>query len=227
MKNYVILVCCCTIFGCTNQQNTVTKTDLKKDSTRTTVTTPQAETVLFTILTFDKNNTSLKDSIKGKIIDGTFFKDAEGESTVLLTETENLYKGSTQNKSIYAYCFTKKSDAFIKKWVVQDNIEACDFDATCEFFPGSLAATDIDSNHIAEVSFIYKLSCRSDVSPDGKKLIMYQGADKFAIRGTTILQTPAGKEGGDKKIDASFNSAPKVLLEYANKQWNKFGFEKY
>lgn len=229
MKKYIILLSYYSILSCTNQQNNATSPDTKKDSSKVKATILQTETPALTILSFNKYNTPLKDSVKGKIVDGSNFQDAEGESTIILTETENIYKGNTQNKSIYAYCFTKQSNGYKSKWLVQDKTEACDFDATCEFFPGSLAVTDIDSNHVAEISFIYKRSCRSDVSPDSKKLIMYEGMSKYAIRGTTtiIFTKNGGKEGGDKRADDSFANAPKSLLEFANRQWDKFGLIKY
>lgn len=226
MKNCFILLCFVAVLSCNNQQQQSSNTIEKKDATTNTAVQQDTASALI-LLPFDKKNTVMKDSVKGTIIEAASFKDAEGESYVLLTELDNGEKDGTQNKSIYAYCFTKQGSSFIQKWLVQDNITGCDVDATCEFLPGSLSITDVDSNKIAEATFLYQLSCKGDVSPHSKKLIMYQGADKFAIRGATILQTPAGKEGGDKKIDASFTKAPKPLLDYANKQWDKFGFQKY
>jgi hypothetical protein len=208
MKNYPFLLYFIAILSCNDQQQPK-DIIVKKDSVVDKPPVQQTTTTPLTILSFDKKNIPFKDSIKGIIIDGAVFKDNEGESYVVLTELDNGEKEGTQNKSIYAYCFTKQGNAFIKKWLVQDNITGCDVDATCEFLPGSLSITDVDSNNIGETTFIYQLSCKGDVSPHSKKLIMYQGADKFAIRGATILQTPAGKEGGEKKID------------------DKFGFQKY
>jgi hypothetical protein len=226
MKNYVVLLCFFALLSCNNQQQSST-TMAREDSTVSTPPVQQTATTALTILPFDKNNTIVKDSIQGKIIDGACFKDSEGESTIVLAESDNEEKDGMQNKSIYACSFSKTSKGLKQKWQVQDNIADCDVDATCEFLPGSLSITDVDSNHIAEITFLYRLSCKGDVSPHSKKLIMYQGINKFAIRGTSILQTPAGKEGGDKKPGASFATAPKALLEFANKQWDKFGFEKY
>ena len=227
MKNYFTILCFVSVLSCNYQQPAAPVAVAKKDSSFKVSANPLPATTALTILPFDKNNILIKDRVKGKIVDGARFKDAEGESYVLLTEQDNIEKDNTHNKSIYAYCFAKQSDSFLKKWVVQDNITGCDLDATCEFLPGSLSITDVDNNRIAEATFLYRLSCKGDVSPHSKKLIIYQGATKFAIRGSTILQTPAGKEGGFKKIDASFTGAPKALLDYANKQWDKFGFEKY
>jgi hypothetical protein len=138
-----------------------------------------------------------------------------------------MNKNGQQSGAIYAYCFIQSGGAWQKEWEVKDRIDDCEVDATCEFLPNSFTITDNDGNNLGEVTFLYKLSCKGDVSPDEKKLIMYEGANKYAIRGSTILNYEGGKEGGDKKIDGSFTKAAKSLLDFANSQWDKFGITKY
>jgi hypothetical protein len=105
-------------------------------------------------------------------------------------------------------------------------VKDCPLDLALNYNPNSLTVTDIDENGIAETTFLYRLSCKGDVSPDDLKLIMHQGKDKYALRGTTELKYKANgkvtKEGGDYKVDASFDKAPKDFLDYAKKQWEKF-----
>lgn len=219
------------LFSCNNAETTkptvvTNDTSTPKAQTENNQTTPQ---VSFHLLAFNKQQLSIKDSVKGTITDGASWQDKEGEQMVILTQTENVIAKNTQKQSLYAYCFIKTQSGWQKKWQVEDNITDCEFDATCEHIPGSLAVTDADSNNVAEASFIYKLSCRSDVSPDGKKLIMYEGAKKYALRGNTIViyKQSGEKYGGDKKIDASFTAANPSLLKFANNQWDKFGTTKY
>ncbi|MBL7701697.1 MAG: hypothetical protein JNM14_05575 [Ferruginibacter sp.] len=182
----------------------------------------------FKILKFDKTEKTFKDSVQGKLVDGLSWQDAAGEHRVLFTaKAVEMNKEGRQNAFIYAYCFSKQTNGWKKKWEVKDRITDCEVDATCEFFRGSFTVTDKNANDIGEVCFLYKLSCKGDVSPDEKKLIMYEGVNKYAIRGSTILQFPESKEGGDKKIDASFSKAHKALLDFANRQWDKFGIAKY
>ena len=179
-------------------------------------------------MSFDKNDHTFKDSIKGTLIDGLSWQDAEGENRVLFTANPvQMNTSGQQGGAVYAYCFIRNKTGWKKKWEVKDRIENCEVDATCEFLPGSFTITDNDGNSLGEVCFLYKLSCKGDVSPDEKKLIIYEGVNKYAIRGSTILQFAAGKEGGDKKIDASFSKAAKPLLDFANGQWDKFGTTKY
>jgi len=40
---------------------------------------------------------------------------------------------------------------------------------------------------------------QGDVSPDEKKLIMYEGPKKYAIRGATIMEINGSKEGEIKR----------------------------
>ncbi len=230
MKNFNIILLLILFTGCNNDQKKFSESISQKDSAANNNT--QQLTVnpapVFSLGSFDKNTTPLKDSVKGdKIIDGATWTDAEGENTVLLAQTYNDMVNGMQNQRIYAYCFKKEGGAWKRKWLVQDRIDSCEVDATCEFFPQSLTVTDNDKNNIGEVTFVYKLSCKGDVSPDEKKLIMYEGAQKYAIRGFTIIQLDGKKIGGDKKIDPAFNNAPRPLLDFANQRWDKFGFAKY
>jgi hypothetical protein len=183
---------------------------------------------VFKVLKFDKADKTFKDSIQGKLVDGLSWQDAAGEHRVLFTaKPVEMNKAGQQNAFIYAYCFSKQINGWKKKWEVKDRIMDCEVDATCEFFKGSFTITDKNANDIGEVCFLYKLSCKGDVSPDEKKLIMYEGTNKYAIRGSTIMIYDGAKEGGEKKIDASFNKADRSLLDYANTQWDKFGLKKY
>jgi len=87
----------------------------------------------------------------------------------------------------------------------------------------------LDGNGIAESTFLYKLGCRSDVSPNRLKLIMHEGKAKYALRGETMVPTtdPEKKLGGQKAIDPAFRRAPKAFLDHALQQWNAFVEEKF
>lgn len=229
MKHCLLLFFVFVLFACNNSQQKTNATD-KKDNSSTAVKeeNPVLGTPAFTVLSFDKNEKFFEDSIKGTVIKGLGWRDAQSEHRVLFTAIPvKQNKSGQQSGAIYAYCFIQSGGAWQKEWEVKDKVNNCEVDATCEFFPGSFTITDNDENNFGEVTFLYKLSCKGDVSPDEKKLIMYENGTKYAIRGSTILQFEGGKEGGDKKIDASFTKAAKQLLDFANKQWDKFGTTKY
>ncbi len=193
-------------------------------STSSNSTTVEKKNTTFSLLQINPNTIPVKDSITGKIVDTKSWTDTEGEHIIVLSETEKtISKESLQTKRIYATCFVKENNAWRKKWQVQDHIEDCEMDAGCEFYPASLSVTDVDKNNIAEVCFLYTLSCMDDVAPQQKKLILYEGMNKYAIRGSSVVEFGGNKEGGEKKTDASFSMAAKPILDLANTQWEKFG----
>lgn len=229
MKNYLLPFFAIVFFACNNSQKETDSTNIT-DSASTILQRDNSTnaTITFKVLPFDKNDQTFKDSIKGTPVNGFSWQDAAGENRVLFTEVPvQLNKSGHQSGAVYAYCFIKGAAGWKKNWEVKDRIDACEVDATCEYFSNSFTITDNDANDIGEVTFLYKLSCKGDVSPDDKKLIMYEGTNKYAIRGTTILQFEGVQQGGEKKIDASFTKATKPLLDFANKQWDKFGTTKY
>ncbi|MFN8355408.1 MAG: hypothetical protein U0Y10_13210 [Spirosomataceae bacterium] len=160
--------------------------------------------------------------VKGKVVQAQQFTDALGDNILVLTQVaeQNSSKQNSDSREayLYGYRFVKQEGKFTQLWMIQDWVKACEFDISCEFIKGSVAITDLNKNGMAETSFLYKTACRSDVSPATLKLIMHEGATKYAIRGTTLYTGI----GGEKTIDASFNKADKSLLDFAIKQWNKF-----
>ena len=94
-----------------------------------------------------------------------------------------------------------------------------------DFINNSLTITDLDDDGIAESTFLYKLSCRSDVSPSILKLMMHENDNKYALRGIMYIDIQDHREGGDYKVDKAFNNAPGVFLQYAKEQWADFSHE--
>lgn len=174
-------------------------------------------------------STDVKKSLySGKIKDGKRWKDNAGEHLIILCETD-VYddkSGGTRSAKLFAYHLLKADTDWKQQWRVYDAVENCEVDVTCEFVKGSLSLTDADKDGETEISFLYRQSCKGDVSPDGQKLIMYEGANKYAIRGETTMMYEKEKFGGSKVIDKSFSSAPKPLLDFANAQWKKYSKQK-
>jgi len=160
MKNFSMSLVLLLLLSCNNEQKKSTQPSEQKDSSENNSQSTNNTAPTFFLGSFDKNNTPLKDSVKAPIVDGATWTDADGTFTILLGQTENKMINDQQNQRIYAYCFKKESEGWKRQWLVQDKIENCEVDATCEFFPGSLTVTDNDKNNIGEVTFLYKLSCK-------------------------------------------------------------------
>lgn len=92
-------------------------------------------------------------------------------------------------------------------WQIYDYV-SCDLDVIANYAKDSAVITDIDNNGIAEVSVPYYIGCRGGVDYDEMKIIMYESARKFAIRGNsaicdsnTGLPVKPNGYGGEYKID--------------------------
>lgn len=188
-----------------------------------------------TMLEFNKNNIPASAKYKGNVVAGSRWQDKDGENLLIVTETD-IQSGvkddeEVSSKEIFAYCYLIENGNAALLWSINDFVKDCPFDLTAELIPNSITVTDLNNNGIAENTFLYKLSCKSDVSPDDFKLMMHEGNTKYAIRGTTQVSYEVdGKPvyyGGEGTPDASFNSAPQGFLQYAKAQWEKFKAQKF
>ena len=161
----------------------------------------------------------------GKIVAMAKWEDKMGSNVIFITETEER-GGEERHKELYGYHYIITDNENKLVWKINDFIKDCPLDITLSYIDKSISITDLDKNGIAESSFIYRMACKGDVSPDDMKLIMHEGETKYAIRGTMILKITGEKPyGGEMKIDASFDKAPKEFVEYAKSQWKKYNME--
>jgi hypothetical protein len=164
---------------------------------------------------------------KGQIKDGKHWKDKRGENVVIITETGIYWSNvidATRGAKLFAYHFIKTTDNSFKEiWKISEVVENCAFDVRCGIFGNSLTVTDLDNDGIAEVGFIIVKGCKAEPGPDEKKLVFYEGKDLYTIKGTTTVIKGTEKLGGEKVVEKKFEQAPEAFLEFANKQWNKFG----
>lgn len=168
------------------------------------------------------------DDIKysGSVVAMAKWDDKLGSNIVFITETAENSNEDTRSKELYGYHFIAGDPENVQLWKIYDFVKDCPVDLTLEYLNKSLVITDLDKNGIGESSFLYKMSCKGDVSSDDMKLIMHEDKNKFAIRGTVNLVMDGRElEKGSMKVDPSFDKAPMEFLEYAKKQWNRFGTE--
>ena len=139
--------------------------------------------------------------------------DVSGENWLVLYETgAYIEKGQTDaSAKLSAVLYQKTDSGFVTKWKMKDNISNCGLDITCMFYDDHLSITDLDSNGIAEITMVYALSCKGDVSPNEKKLIMYEAGKKYAIRGEELMILQNDTIGGSWKADTAFSKAPKPI----------------
>ncbi len=189
-------------------------------------------------LDFNKSKLPTK-QMQGRPVDGIHWNDSLGENLLVVTQTGAMpskKRGSdddSRDAELYAYHFIKKGTSWNILWKIQDFEKNCSFDLHVGLLPRSLSLTDLDSDGTAETSFLYKLTCRSDVSPSKLKLIMHEGDKKFAIRGNTKLppemfggESHTATQDNEMKLDPLFAAAPSEFKTYAIKRWEEFVVEK-
>ena len=170
---------------------------------------------------------------EGKIKSAVRWVDSLGDNVVILTETgiyqskKFKHENDGADAELFAYHFTVKNDSASLTWRVYDFISDCPVDIEASFIKNTFQVTDLDSNGIAEIWLMYKTVCHGDVSPCNMKIIMYQGYQKYAIRGENKVFVGTDDKGnnhylgGEYKFDKAFANGPKVFLEFARKLWNK------
>lgn len=151
------------------------------------------------------------------------FEDKNGKNYLVATILQNR-SDEWETKTILVQHYIEKSNKeLVLLRQITDKEEHCEFDNDLQLLPESLRITDLDKNQYAEITFMYKLGCRSDVSPITLKLMVIENGNKAAIRGNTI---PRGFNFAKEKVaDGSFKKLPKIIQDQANKLWDKFAPE--
>ncbi|MBE0407241.1 M949_RS01915 family surface polysaccharide biosynthesis protein [Psychrobacter sp. AOP22-C1-22] len=110
---------------------------------------------------------------------------------------------------VFTHLYTIDAQEALRVWQIYDYV-ACDgLDVIAEFAKNTAVVTDINNNGAVEVSVPYYLGCRGGVSYDEMKVIMYEGQQKFAVRGNSAICNAktgqpvdtTGSYGGDYKVD--------------------------
>lgn len=172
-------------------------------------------------------------NFKGKIKNAIKWTDLQGENIVITTETgiyENPHGDSEHEGSadaeLFAYHYLNIDDSFVQTWKVYDFISDCPVDIVAEYIDNTFQITDLDKNGIAEIWLMYEIVCHGDVSPTDMKIIMYEGNQKYAIRGESKVMIGIDDNdkklyfGGEYKVDSAFLNGPIVFLEFAKKMWD-------
>jgi len=195
-------------------------------------------TMFFSLTAFGQRQVSVKQldltklpkgiKYEGKIKTAVRWLDSLGDNIALLTETgiyqskKFKHENDGGDAELFAYHYIVKGDTAFQTWRVYDYISDCPVDIEAEFIKKSFQVTDLNKDGTSEIWIMYKTVCHGDVSPYDMKIIMYQGQQKFAVRGQNKVWV-SDKElyGGDYKFDKAFSEGPKEFFEFAKKLWDK------
>ena len=169
----------------------------------------------------------------GKLINAVRYTDTAGETIVLTTETGESQSKTEPDESyreaeLFAYQYILSDEKWALQWKMYDYVKECPVDIECNFVKNSFAVTDLDKNGKAEVWLMYITGCHGDVSASNMKVIVYEGTQKYAMRGHTKVRISETEyEGGEYAFDEPFKKAPEAFRKYALKLWQKNLMQKF
>ncbi len=229
----VVILLSILIFSCGNTENRDTdKSKQESEEELSEEVNPNESNTGFELLTFDKSIVSKLDGIKGDLLYGYKWKDKAGLNQLVFTMESKFVDMKVEgceycgNAYTYlkAYHFAGSETSYKLVRMVQDgNQKGCSnppFNLEVDFYKKSISITDLNKNGYAEITFMYKMLCASELTPVPTKLMLLENGEKYAIRGDSYI--PDYKMGGAKNIDPSFKNADKELKDYASKIWDKF-----
>ena len=169
---------------------------------------------------------------EGEFKEGFQYSDKSGKHIAIITEKrvihEDKYENEVESAELFAYNFAVNEDNSTKQqWRVYDFDKDCQLDVAADFINDTFQITDLNNNGIAEIWFAYILGCTGDISPLSMKVIMYEGKQKFAMRGTQKIILQGEIYGGGYQFDSAFNNGLKIFRNFAQKLWNEHGIIDY
>ena len=166
-------------------------------------------------------------SIVGNVEEARRWTDRNGQNLLVLARTEEVWgKDSLGNEArsreIHGYHYVRQGSGNRLLWQTVDFVRDCDVDIVLEYAPASVQVTDVDHDGIAETTYVYAIACMGGMDPAGMKLILHEGATKYAIRGFQDLRE-LGSEypAPEMHVEPALATQP-ALREFAVAQWRRF-----
>lgn len=179
-------------------------------------------------------------TVEGQAIARIKWSDKNGTWYSVFTEEINL-PNETGCYRVYKFKFDSTTHSVTLFDLYSDSVECEDADVVAYVDKKELLISDLDSDHIGEVTIVYTLGCTWDVSPSRSILVMNVEKEYYKLEGfsldfpPTIPKTdrlniedrtnqdmPDGYFPGKYKNDDDFEDLPETYLEYARKTWLQF-----
>ena len=197
------------------------------------------------------NSSALAKSInyKGDFKEAWTWYDLNGANFLVLSSNRITKKGDENfddenTQELFAKHYVIRSSNLNPEllWEMYDLEKECAFDLTADFIL-SPVITDLDNDGIKESFIVYKLACRSDVSPARMKVVVHENKNKYTLRGSMYIKMNPEEDSvsvenwepnlskfnsTDKNYSVSwgryenekeFISAPVVFLDKAKALW--------
>lgn len=171
---------------------------------------------------------------KGTLKEVWEWKDTNGDNLLVTSLTEpyvdkgtNEFGEEGKSAELHAVLYSKKEGDYTQTWSIEEKEKSCPFDITCDFIKDAISVTDLDADGTAEVTLLYRLACRSDVSPAEMKLVVYEGLNKYTLKGLTWYGSPEDKfEVTEANADLETLPGYKKTEEEFMKTWGRYVSEK-
>jgi len=256
MRSILFAATCIFLFSC-NGSDKKDPNQAMDDTAR--MRNPPVQAPLFNRVLLMENEITSVIKVKGKVIEASKWMDSKGENFVILSSVgpfddkgKNKDEEDGQTTELYIAHYTRDGNNYPKKWDRKATVQACPFDITAKFIPGSLTITDLDNDSIAEVKIQYLTACRSAVSPAAMNLVMEENGSAYELTGSSwIAYSPEFKfDVNEKNVnmesqpplkdetqemlrgfgryenEKGFAGTPPGFLNFARKEWLKYVIEK-
>ena len=205
-----------------NQNSTISSTTVDEKS--------EDSPIQIDVKNIDISSLPVNLNYQGNITNSVRWKDKMGDNIVIATES-GVYKSPVKiegmegemgkNAEVSAYHFLIQNETPIQLWKMNDYEKDCMFDVEANFIENTFEITDLNNNGIAETWLMYVTTCTSDVSPKNMKIIMYEGQQKYAMRGNSKVRINENEyTGGDYIFDEAFLNSPEVFRTHAKSKWD-------
>ena len=243
------------IAGCNSDSKETTSS--KVDTSQ--APTPQIKSQHLEYRRISQNELPNSISFKGNLVAAFSWNDDLGKSIVVFSSVPEYSSPKREmnedeiSAELHVARYLNENNNARRTWKWEGGVLNCPFDIVSKFITGSITITDLDKDGTAELCFQAMESCRSDVSPSGKKLLLVENDQIYTLKGLMWLaQTPDHKmeidennvnlenqpkrkeeweeysfREGRYESEKEFANAPPIFLQYARSQWLKFVKESF
>ncbi|WP_103735171.1 M949_RS01915 family surface polysaccharide biosynthesis protein [Pseudomonas sp. GZJR-8] len=160
--------------------------------------------------------------VPGKQVAAYTWDDLQGKNLLVLAEqVSEREDDGTQSAFVYAAQYLLTGDRPKRVWMLHDDVQHCEFDASLRFDQAATKVTDLLRDGNTQVTVGYSRTCTSDVSPNEFKLIMRVGkSDKYRLRGLDRVgaswwdEDAGALRGMPLPTDCSVEAQQKLVSQY-------------
>ena len=168
---------------------------------------------------------------RGTVVEAIQWTHSSSRHMVFLTQTGDFKRTDdagdpVDRAELHAYHLLQETGGkWQRLWRISDFNECPELDQYVGFIQGSLTITDLDQNGEPEVTLGYRLLCRGGLDPGTMKLILYEGLNKRAVRGTATICIPNAEYPPSTPTPDKEATSHPLFLDHLMKQWKRFECE--